>query len=149
MLYRLPFPETTVRVPVPPPTVTGRQLAHRKFTPSQRAGIAAQIILGELAPVKHTAKKTYELVGANHVYTRRALQATAAERRSLVHGDCTISSLAPLAKKPSPAKKPWWALDHKDLVEAWKWCSPEERIAFVRAVGVDVVFDEAIAPIIK
>lgn len=87
-----------VEIPIPVPTITGRCLAHAKLTPSQRAGIAAAIQLGELRPEHLTAEQGVELCRANRIYVRKARRATPPERRQLIRGDSTIQGLS----RPTP-----------------------------------------------
>ena len=60
------------------PTISGRFLAHAKLTPSQRAGIAASIQLGELRSERLTEGQVTEACRANRVYVRKARRATPA-----------------------------------------------------------------------
>ena len=117
-----------VEIPIPTPTVTGRRLAHAKLTPSQRAGIAAAIQLGELRPERLTAEQVVELSRANRVYTRKARRATPTERRQLIHGSGTVQELSRLTS--TPRRKHGWGALSDDALEA-----------AVRDAGVGRVWD--------
>lgn len=117
----------TVEIPIPAPTITGRHLAHAKLSPSQRAGIAAAIQLGELRPERLTAEQVVELSRANHVYVRKARRATPVERRQLIRGGGTIQGLS---RPTSSLKKRTWGALSDDALEA-----------AVRDAGVGRVWD--------
>jgi len=87
-----------------PRTVTGRRLTPNKMTPSRRAGIAAQIIRGEVVLTGVTTLQACKLTGANSTYVRKALQASASEREALARGWWGMSwvNRDPGALTPSP-----------------------------------------------
>jgi hypothetical protein len=73
MLYRPTLPDATAS-PYYVKDVTGRNVAHAHRTPSQRAGLAAQLVLGEAALIKPTRKQVARLlrVSGPHVAFRSA-----------------------------------------------------------------------------
>ncbi len=113
------------------PTISGRFLAHAKLTPSQRAGIAASIQLGELRSERLTEGQVTEACRANRVYVRKARRATPAQRRQLVRG---IISIQQGLGRPTPASK-------KQNGGGWGALSDADLEAAVRDVGVGRVWD--------
>ena len=111
-----------------PVQVTGRHLAHSPKSASQRAAIAAQLVLGELVLVNPTIVQAAESAGICVPYVRVALNATAAEREALLSGDLTVPKVC------------------RTLAVEWKVASMDERIRFVRCIGAESIFDTAIVP---
>ena len=48
-----------------PSTITGRNVAHGRRTPSQRAAIAAELVSGEIVFIKPTLKQAAALFGVS------------------------------------------------------------------------------------
>jgi hypothetical protein len=119
-------------VKVQPVPITGRNLAHSVKSASQRAAIAAQLVLGELTLIDPTIIQAAEAAGISVPYVRLALVATAAEREALLSGDLTIPQI-----KPS---------SFRTLTTEWKAASVGERIKFVQAIGAETIFDTALVP---
>jgi hypothetical protein len=126
MLFKLNTQQTAI------PT-TGRNIAHKRRTTSQRAGLAAQLVAGEVV-LKPTVTQVVSLLRVSRPYVEIALKATSDRRASLVAGHLKVSQL-----KSSPT-------DQMEM--AWNVASSAERIEFARRVGVDRIFDGAIAPVI-
>jgi hypothetical protein len=114
--------------------ISGRAFAHRRRTASQRAGLAAQLVLGEGVLANPTVKQAASLLQVSRPYVQVALKATTGQRENLVSGRLTVSRL-----KPSPCDL---------LVRDWNAANDAERVEFARRVGVDQIFDTAIAPVI-
>jgi hypothetical protein len=73
--------------------ITGRDLAHRQRSASQRAAIAAALVAGEVVLSHPTLKQAARLAHASVPYTRAALRASPAARARLGSGGRTIQSL--------------------------------------------------------
>ena len=89
MLYRLSQNPTSI--PDGPRAVSGRRLAPSRMTPSRRAGIAAQLLTGELRLADITVDQACALTGANPTYVRKALQTDPRERDALARGHRSMS----------------------------------------------------------
>jgi hypothetical protein len=114
---------------------TGRAIARRRRSTSQRAGLAAQLVAGEVVLTKPTIKQVAGLLRVNRHYVREALKATTDRRANLVSGRLTVPQL-----KSSACDL---------LVRDWNTATDADRIEFARRVGVDRIFDGAIAPVIS
>jgi hypothetical protein len=116
-------------------SITGRNVAHGRRTPSQRAAIAAEIVKGDIVLVEPTLKQAAELLDVSVPYIRTALSATSAERTALAQGDLLISQLL----NPSCPDQ---------LILTWNAATDSERVEFAQRIGVGRIWDEAIAPAI-
>jgi hypothetical protein len=113
--------------PIP---IGGRSLAHRYLTASERAGIAAQLVLGEARLVRPTITQVVPIVRVSPPYVQLALRLTEKTRARVAAGEL---SLVDAAKA-------------NGLLSAWLAASPAEKAAFGIAAGVNNVWDDAIAP---
>jgi hypothetical protein len=113
--------------------ISGRPI-RPSFTPSQRAGVAAQLIRGER---RLTSAQACAVTRANGGYVSIALQATPEQRAELACGYGSIQELRRGRIPANPAAA---------LVRAWNECSNAERVEFANRVGVARVWDECIAP---
>jgi hypothetical protein len=133
MLYR---PETA-EVNVPPairtiPIITGQGVA--RVPHRHRAGLAAQFYLDEMPLVWPTKSQMVAMLGVSEHQIRAQIEWFArAYPYEVRRGDPAV--IAEL----SPADK---------LTRAWNEASPADRVEFARRVGVDAVWDGAVAPVI-
>ena len=112
---------------------TGRNLAHGRRSPSQRAAVAAQLVLGELQLTNPTITQSAGLLDVCVPYVRKALSVNAADLAALAAGEITITQLM---------QPPLSVL----FVRTWDAASPRERIEFARCIGPEHLFDNAVAP---
>ena len=113
-------------------TVTGRNLAHSHRSGSQRAGLAAQLVLGEATLVKPTITQIAAVTCVSLPYVQVALKLSQTTRDRVVKGELSL---------PEAARA-------NGLLAAWLTSTPEEKAALGIAVGVNEVWDRAIAPAI-
>ena len=111
----------------------GRNLAHSPRSPSQRAAVAARLVLGEHQLVDPTILQAAAICRVSPPYIRAALAATAAERAELAGGAVRVVDLL----------HPSWDCA---LERAWHAATPQERAAFGVRVGIDELFDGAVVP---
>jgi hypothetical protein len=108
----------------------------RRRSKGQRAGVAAQWILGERPPIKPTIQVAAAANGVSTTYVKTALKVTAAERAELVAGTVEIVEFLPERKSPS------------SLSEHFISSTAEEKVEAAKALGVDVVWDQMVLPLI-
>jgi hypothetical protein len=100
--------------------VTEQFLARNRLGKRQRAKLAADIGAGKVIIDGFTAKQLAAICRVSVPYIAQA---------------CNGGSKLP----PDPVAK---------LLRDWNAANPEQRAAFARALGVDLVWDEMIAPVI-
>jgi hypothetical protein len=112
------------------------------MTPSQRAGLAAQLVLQETKSEKPARAIAAMVTGASPSNLAKALKATAAERSALVAGKLTIAELKnneePQLDMVMPAAEPRMTMEH--LLSIYRALTTAEQIAFGRAIGVERVW---------
>jgi hypothetical protein len=112
------------------------------MTPSQLAGIAAQLVLQETKSEKPTRAVAAMITGASPSNIAKALKATPAERTALVAGTLTIaeikSNVKPQLNVVMPAAKPRMTM--AEFLSMYQALTPAERVAFGRAIGVERVW---------
>src|SRR5262245_14451700 len=96
MLYYPAVPS----VNTPSPSIRGRSLRRMPRTARQRAGIAAQLVAGELYLARPTIAQAAALAGANVLYTRLALRLDKTGRADLA-ADRSVT-LPAVPKRPAP-----------------------------------------------
>jgi hypothetical protein len=117
-----------------------RQRRHRKHQHAaavSRAFIAGQLLLG--LPVKpETQAEAAKLVGSTPLYVAAAITLLEAEApgliESVVRGDISLLKAAETVRK------------RVRLVRAYREADRNDRRALGKAIGIDNVFDEIIAP---
>lgn len=114
-------PVAPVILKVPRRQVTGRNIAHARRSPIERALLAADILAGRVDLVGLTAKQIAVMLKTNQPYVDAARDLSAAERRLVEAG------LRPL----KPAKRPTLQCDDEVLTRA------------IRRLGVDRVLEIA------
>jgi hypothetical protein len=149
MLYRPNGGDVkVVDVPDPPltadiPSVTYKQLVHTAayLTSSAKAGLAGQLVLGELKATKPTRLIAALATGASSSALAKALKATPAERVALVAEQVTLGDLTTakvnngsLPGMVTPAVKP--RVTVAELLAVYCALSPAERVTFGREIGV-------------
>ena len=102
--------------------VTGRLLAHNKWSAHCRAEAAANLVLGNLDLTEPTVGQAAALCRASLSLTRIVL----AERKD---GPDFSAAFSPVT----------------DLIDAWVNATEAERVEFIKAVGIDQVFDAVVA----
>jgi hypothetical protein len=112
--------------------ITGRNLAHAHRSASERAALAAQLVLGEARLVKPTITQVAAITLVSLPYVQVALKLSETTRYRVVKGELSL---------PDAARA-------NGLLSAWLTSTPEEKAALGVAVGVNAVWDEAIAPAI-
>ena len=126
MLYTPMRHEASARstsIKVGPRTVTGRNLAHKRRTPAQRALLAASIANGETVVIRPTMRQALAMTGANSAYANAALKLDPAERRAVANGWRPLIPNRPAARQ---------GISDAEL----------RRVA--RAVGADRLLDAAV-----
>lgn len=113
--------------PIP---IGGRSLAHLHLTASERAGIAAQLVLGEARLVRPTITQVVPIVHVSVPYVRFAMELTAETRERVAMGELTLTDAAKA----------------NGLLTAYFGASPAEKAALGVAVGVNNIWDDVIAP---
>ena len=73
--------------------ISGRNIAHSVRSPSQRAGVAAQLVVGEAHLANPTILQASAILHVCVPYIQTALKATAAERADLAGGAVEIGDL--------------------------------------------------------
>jgi hypothetical protein len=76
-------------------TVTGINLARGHRSPSRRAAVAAQLVLGEIEIIKPTLKQACGMTGANREYARKLLHADHSVRLNVEAGVISITDAFP------------------------------------------------------
>jgi hypothetical protein len=112
------------------PTVTGRNLAHSHRTASQRAALAAQLVLEEVEQIKPTMIQAAAVTRVNIPYVQFALRLTPATRERVAKGELTIAEAAKA----------------NGLLAAWEAATLADKAALGSAVGVNEIWDRAIQP---
>jgi hypothetical protein len=110
-------------------TINGRNLAHSHRSASERAGLAAQLILGEARLVKPTITQIAPIASVCVPYVQVALKLSEATRNRVVKGELTLADAAKA----------------NGLLSAWFSAAPAEKAALGIAVGVDRIWDDVIA----
>jgi hypothetical protein len=88
MLYRplVPAASPPCTGHVAPREITGRNLAHAKRTPTERALLASDLASGRAVLIAPTLRQAAMLTGANGSYAQAAMKLDAGERRSVANG---------------------------------------------------------------
>jgi hypothetical protein len=110
--------------------ITGRNLAHAHRNAHQRAGIAAQLVLGEVHLVKPTITQVAPVAHVSVPYVQLALRLKVETRARVARGELSLIE----------------ATKANGLLTAWIASTPEERAALGAAVGVNEIWDHAIQP---
>jgi hypothetical protein len=110
--------------------ITGRNLAHAHRDAGERAGIAAQLVLGEAELVKPTITQIAPAARVSLPYVHRALRLKVETRARVAAGELALLD----------------AVKANGLLTAWIASTPEERAALGAAVGVNEIWDHAIQP---
>jgi hypothetical protein len=125
--------------------MTYKGLAHRAafMSASQRAGLAAQLVLQETSSEKPTHSIAAMATGASSSDLGKALKATPAERAALVAGALTVAELKSNHEELTldigvPATEP--RVTMKQLLAIYRALTPAQQIAFGRAIGVERVW---------
>jgi hypothetical protein len=111
------------------------------MTASQRAGLAAQLVLQETESEKPTRTIAAMATGASSSNLGKALKATPAERTALVAGKLTVAELKSSHGDPPldmPAAEPRMTMEQ--LLSIYRALTTAEQIAFGRAIGVERVW---------
>jgi hypothetical protein len=87
MLYRMADIDTTA------PSITGRTIARGRKSKSQKAALAAMILLGELKLDNLTKKQIAKLLGVSESYVGKALSLDAADREAMAEGRLTLAAV--------------------------------------------------------
>jgi hypothetical protein len=113
-----------------PVQVTGRNIAHGHRDPGQRGALGAQLVLGEAHHTKPTILQVAAILHVSVPYVRLALDLQPGTRARVAAGEISLSTAA----------------QANGLLASWIAATPEERAALGIAVGVDRIWDGAIAP---
>jgi hypothetical protein len=112
--------------------ISGRNIAHGHRSKAQRAAIAAQLHLGEIALERPTVTQVRDLCGVSVKYIQAALRADPEHRRLLAADALSIPQVDPPASV--------------SLARQWRAATAAERAAFAKRVGVDRLWDQSLAP---
>jgi hypothetical protein len=112
--------------------ISGRNLAHTHRSASERAGIAAQFVLGEAELVKPTITQIVPVAHVSTPYVHLALRLKAETRARVATGELSLLD----------------AVKANGLLAAWIASTPAERAALGSVVGVNEIWDSAIQPLI-
>jgi hypothetical protein len=125
-------------------SVTFKQLAHQAtyMTPSGKAGLAGQLVRGEIKAVKPTRLIAMTATGASASNLARALKVTPAERVALIAEQITLGELTTMVGNESslpdmtamPTAKPRFTVE--EMLTAYRELTPAERVKFSREIGV-------------
>jgi hypothetical protein len=110
--------------------IFGRDIAHSHRSAGERGAVAAQLSLSERQLVQPTAKQAALILHASAPYVHIARLLKPATRAKVARGEISLTQAAKT----------------NGLYEAWLLASDEEKAALGVAVGVNTVWDEAIAP---
>jgi hypothetical protein len=116
--------------------VTGRYFAHNHLSKVKRAFLGTDVKAGKAQPVELTDKQIAALVGVSVPYLAAA-EHVALEQphlRPAIEGG--FKPLLDAVPPPGRAER---------LATMWATASADERRAFVKMVGVDAMFDVAVA----
>ena|SRR5215472_18955654 len=115
--------------------LSGRFLAHNKWTKPRRAFLGVDILAGKAQPVDFTRKYVARLVGVSVPYLVAA-QRVAFSRPDL-RSACEngLASLLKTAPRPGRAER---------LATMWAKASDDERRAFIAMAGIDAVFNATV-----
>lgn len=125
MTYAFTPPTTT-----PPRRVTGRNLAHARRTPIERALLAADLASGRAVLVEPTMRQIVLLTGASPSYAAAAAALDEGERRSVLRG---WRPMIPQQVKRREAPIDWARIDDSALING------------ARALGTDRMLAAAVA----
>ena len=115
--------------------ISGRNIAHAKRSPGQRAILAADILTGKVKIDKPTMKQVANLLRVSTVYVERALRINGdPDLRQKIRAGVPLNQVMPAGN---------------GLVAAWTKASPKERAQLGQLVGPDVLWDEAVSPAIE
>jgi hypothetical protein len=137
MLY---VPDTNSATSYIPTPITGRSLAHGKRSVTECALVGADLCLGYVALTSPTVKQCAALAGVCIPYVTAAIRVTLADdpavREAVTAGR---RSLLEAAKA---------AANTETLAEHFARCAPNEWREAARVIGVNVVWDKMIEPLI-
>ena len=149
-----------------------KALAHkaaRLSTASRKAGLAGQVVAGEISVTRPTIAVASMVVGVSSASIRKALKVSTFERELMVadvltlaeigehpepvandNDDDTVAIPALIAAEQTPSAEPVFAHEKSlvfgprmtvdGLLEMYQHMSPSEQIAFGRAIGVERVW---------
>jgi hypothetical protein len=130
---KLPDAESSI------PTVTGYALALGKASATERAFIAANLVLGRLTLIEPRVTQAARLARVCEPYVDAALEILRSGNRGLqigaLDGTFSLFEAAVLAKNPVPA-----------LADMFLVATPAERANLAKTVGPAAIWDELIAP---
>jgi hypothetical protein len=115
---------TTLSIPTTSPTITGRNLAHGKHTKTARALMAADLVAGRVKLIRPTVKQAAALARVSAPYVYAAAKPDPAQRRKLERGVRLMNVVRPTS-----------------LTREWCCATREQKIAFIRSVGTDSVWN--------
>jgi hypothetical protein len=110
--------------------ITGRNLAHAHRDAGERAGIAAQLVLGEATLIRPTITQVVSITNVSTPYVQLALRLKTETRARVGAGELSLLE----------------AVRANGLLAAWIASTPAERAALGSAVGVNEIWDCAIQP---
>jgi hypothetical protein len=110
--------------------ITGRNLAHAHRDAGERAGIAAQLVLGEAELIRPTITQVAPITHVSVPYVQLALRLKVETRARVAAGELSFLQ----------------AVKANGLLAAWIASTPAERAALGSVVGVDEIWDCAIEP---
>ena len=113
------------------------------MTPSQRAGLAGQLVRQETKSEKPTRAIAAMVTGASPSNLGKALKATPAERSALVAGELTLAELKSNHEEPQPdvvipAAEPRMTMEQ--LLSIYRALTAAEKVKFGRMIGVERVW---------
>lgn len=85
-------------------SIRGRALAHGKRSARQRAGLAAQLVAGNISLARPTMSQAATLAGADVIYVRRAFKLDLNGHAALAAGRPVLLPVAPKRSAISEAK---------------------------------------------
>ena len=115
--------------------LSGRFLAHNKWTKSRRAFLGVDILTGRAQPVRYTDKQVADLVGVSLPYLTAAKRI--AHSRPDLRSACE-SGLQPLLDAVPCSSKA------ERVARAFVKMTADEQRAFARMVGPDALFGVAV-----
>jgi hypothetical protein len=126
--YAFCVPESSHCPPPAVESVSGRGIAFGPRNVTERALLAADLVVDRRRVINPTIRQAARLVGVSPAYVSVASRVSGEERARLARGSLTLSAIV-APRKPAP------------LADAWRAASAAQRIDFIRAVGVADVWD--------
>jgi hypothetical protein len=115
--------------------LTGRFLAHNKWTKPRRAFLGVDILSGRVQPVRYTDKQVADLVGVSVPYLTAAKRVAHSRPDLRSACECGLQPLLDAVPRSGRAER---------MARLFTKMSVEEQRTFARTVGPDALFGVAV-----